>query len=118
MPKAAEECIWAWVHVSDIHGLHGSNAWRIDQRLVLEALIDDIPRGLGLGAPRPGAVVCTGDVAATGGVARADEYQLAAEWLKKVLAASGASELFCVPGNHDVQRARSTDRGPYRLIYW
>lgn len=110
------ECVWAWVHVSDIHVRQGSPEWREDQSLILDALLRDLPRLRQAGAPAPSAILCTGDVAATGALVHEYEYDTALDWLNSVREISGAHELFCVPGNHDVQRTKAEARGDLRLL--
>jgi UDP-2,3-diacylglucosamine pyrophosphatase LpxH len=108
--------LWSWLHVSDIHVGHGGATWRHDQDIVLRSLIEDLPRLLAAGAPRPQAVLVTGDIGATGAVRNSDEYQRAVDWLIRIKEASGAGHVYAVPGNHDVQRTPEV-RGPaWRLV--
>ena len=53
--------LFAWLHLSDIHWGHGSEADRWDQKLVLDLLRKD---AIGLSVPNPDVVLVTGDAAA------------------------------------------------------
>ena len=91
-----------WLHISDLHMREGENAQR---RAVLSAMLEDI-RGRSAMAGQLDFVVATGDLAFSG---RPSEYELVAEFLEGLAASVGLSRnmIFCVPGNHDVQRERS-----------
>jgi len=74
-----------WIHLSDLHFGQGREATpRFDQKLVTSAIVRDAEMVAGqLG--KPDLVFVTGDVAFS---ASADkEYQAAADWLGKLLAA-------------------------------
>jgi hypothetical protein len=90
-----------WIHISDFH-LRDSQAWAQD--VVLSALCRDIERRRGA-AGRIDFVLATGDLAFSG---QAQEYDRAATFLDEVLRVTGVprERLFCVPGNHDVDRDR------------
>ena len=91
-----------WLHISDLHMREGENAQR---KAVLSAMLEDI-RGRIATAGQLDFVVATGDLAFSG---RPSEYELVAEFLDGLAASVGLSRnmIFCVPGNHDVQRERS-----------
>jgi predicted phosphodiesterase len=91
----------SWLHISDIH-MRLSDAWSHD--VVLKAMCDDIARQRNEGASFD-FVLVTGDVAFSGNV---DEYHLATGLFDAISTASGAEKerIFCVPGNHDVDRER------------
>lgn len=114
---SAGRCIWSWLHISDIHVGHGSNTWHHDQRLVLASLVADLPIVSAYGAPKPDAIICTGDVAVTGGLRDQQEYAKAIEWIERLRRETGSTEVFCVPGNHDVQRTPFSPRAPHRMLY-
>src|SRR5580700_1451437 len=76
-----DETLFAWVHISDIHFGHGDAGHKWDQGLVLERLRLDLPAAMKLGAPRPDAILVTGDVAFSGGP---DEYAKADAWLREL----------------------------------
>jgi hypothetical protein len=94
----------------------GAPAWREDQVLVLDGLLRDLPLLRESGAPAPFAILCTGDVGSTGALLHDDEYDRALDWFAQLRVASGADALFCVPGNHDVQRTPGRSRAALRLI--
>jgi len=81
-----------------------SEAWSHD--VVLRAMCDEIAgqRSEGTWAD---FILATGDLAFSG---KADEYRLAGEFFDALSTASGVPKgrIFCVPGNHDVDRDRQT----------
>ena len=91
-----------WLHISDLHMRESENAQR---KAVLSAMLEDIRRRSTTGA-QIDFVVATGDLAFSG---ERSEYELVAEFLGTLVASAGISsnKVFCVPGNHDVQRQRS-----------
>ena len=91
-----------WLHISDLHMRESEVASR---RAVLSAMLDEIRRRSATGT-QVDFVVATGDLAFSG---RGSEYELVAEFLGDLVAAAriSADNVFCVPGNHDVQRERS-----------
>ena len=90
-----------WLHVSDFH-LRKSEAW--PQKAVLSAMLEDIRRRCDAGVVVD-FVLATGDLAFSGEEA---EYDLVAGFFDELSAATGlpCDKVFCVPGNHDVQRER------------
>src|SRR4051812_43014010 len=89
-------------HLSDIH-YSGYGAWDLDADLRRQ-LITDL-RGL---VPEYGdlnGVLVGGDVAR---IASTDEYEDARQWLDQVCEVGGCREsnVWTVPGNHDVDRTR------------
>jgi len=93
-----------WLHISDLHfrALQAYNA-----SVVLGALLRDIAERIQADGLRADFIALTGDVAFSG---QPGEYELAREFLDKLLAATGVSKerLFVVPGNHDVNRSLIT----------
>jgi 3',5'-cyclic AMP phosphodiesterase CpdA len=89
-----------WLHLSDFH-FRASHAY--DQNIVLKALIRDIRERVHDDHLQPNFLVLSGDLAFAG---LAEEYTLAGQFLDDVLQATGLPKdrLFCVPGNHDVNR--------------
>ena len=90
-----------WFHISDIH-MRVSAAW--SQDVVLKAMCEDIAREREGGASAD-FILATGDLAFSG---KADEYKLAAAFFDAVSVASGVPKdrIFCIPGNHDIDRER------------
>ena len=91
-----------WVHISDLHMRPAENAQR---RAVLSAMLEDMKRRVATEG-RFDFVVATGDLAFSG---QESEYELVGEFLDEL---AGSIEvprglIFCVPGNHDVDRNRS-----------
>ena len=91
-----------WLHISDLHMREAENAQR---QAVLSAMLEDIRRRSATEGPLD-FVVVTGDLAFSG---KRSEYELVAEFLEELAASIGLAPamIFCVPGNHDVQRERS-----------
>ena len=91
-----------WLHISDLHMREAENAQR---QAVLSAMLEDIGRRCSTGEQFD-FVVVTGDLAFSG---RRSEYKLVAEFLGRLVALMtlSPSRIFCVPGNHDVQREKS-----------
>jgi hypothetical protein len=79
-----------------------SEAWSHD--VVLRVMCEDIARQRGEGTSAD-FILATGDLAFSG---KADEYRLAAEFFDALSAASAVPKgrIFCIPGNHDVDRDR------------
>jgi predicted phosphodiesterase len=90
----------SWLHISDIH-LRPRDAW--SQDVVLTEMCDDIARQRRERAAD--FILVSGDLAFSG---KAEEYALAPSFLDALSAASGVSKecIFCVPGNHDIDRDR------------
>jgi 3',5'-cyclic AMP phosphodiesterase CpdA len=78
-----------------------SASW--SQDVVLRAMCDDIGRRRESAAPD--FILATGDLAFSG---QADEYRLATDFFDAVSVASGVpkSRIFCIAGNHDIDRER------------
>ena len=91
-----------WLHISDLHMRESETAQR---EAVLSAMLEDI-RNRGKARGQPDFVVVTGDLAFSG---RRSEYELVAKFLGELANSVGLTpeQIFCVPGNHDVQRERS-----------
>jgi predicted MPP superfamily phosphohydrolase len=109
------DILFSWIHISDMHMGHGDARNGLDQKLVLQALRDDIEklaRDL-----RPSAVFVTGDIGFSGATKKLTEYQDAREWLISIAKAAGLEkkDIFVVPGNHDIQRDLN-DRDLQRLV--
>ena len=90
-----------WLHISDFH-FRESEEW--PQEAVLSAMLEDISGRCATGLVVD-FILVSGDLAFSG---KDSEYDLVESFLGKL---SSATELpcdmiFCVPGNHDVQRER------------
>ena len=90
-----------WLHISDFH-LSAGKEW--SQDVVLRSMCQNIEEQKSSGLEFD-FVVVTGDISYSGG---ADEYLLAASFFDDLQTASSVSRdfIFCVPGNHDVDRNR------------
>lgn len=92
-----------FLHLSDIHFNKGSGeVYDLDEDLRNE-LIQDAKKNFDhLGAPA--GILISGDIAFSG---RKEEYDFAAKWLEELCLAIGCqpTDIFCVPGNHDIDRA-------------
>jgi hypothetical protein len=79
-----------------------SDAW--SQDVVLTAMCDDIARQR-KGGMSPDFILATGDLAFSG---HADEYKLVASFFDALIDAAGVprDHIFCIPGNHDIDRER------------
>jgi WD40 repeat protein len=106
----------SWIHVSDLHFGHSTAHHQWNQQRVLGALIGDARELVKTEVVRrPDFIFVTGDVAFSGGArtpaAGRSEYQLAADWIKKLQGtlAIPQERVFVVPGNHDVDRTTDPD---------
>lgn len=103
-----ERHLFSWLHLSDLHFGHGNTAYGWNQKTVLDLLQEDVSKALENWPemPHPQAILVTGDIAFSGGVKSASEYNDACAYLKKLLDMLQVTPqcLYMVPGNHDVQR--------------
>ena len=116
----ADQTLFAWLHLSDLHFGHGDAEHGWDQKLVLTALRTDVEQQVRAQAvPAPHALLVTGDIAFSGAVRRPTEYQDAAAYLRALTETLGltAAQVFLVPGNHDVQRSGDRERELRRLLH-
>ena len=92
-----------WLHVSDIH-MRTREAW--SQDVVLRAMCDQIKEQCAKGTTAD-FILVTGDLGFSG---KADEYALVTQFFDQLCAASGVPKehMFCIPGNHDIDRDRQT----------
>jgi tetratricopeptide (TPR) repeat protein len=116
-----ERTVFSWIHLSDIHLFHGDQDVQLDQHLILSALINEITTNNNnpkLSIPRPDAVFVTGDIAFSGATIRKDEYSVADQWLINIAQAAGLnrSDVYVIPGNHDVQRNIYTNNDDVCLL--
>ena len=90
-----------WLQISDFH-LRDSQAWAQD--VVLSAMCKDIARHRHA-VGTIDFVLATGDLAFAG---KANEYERASAFFDEVVKVAGISHdrIFCIPGNHDVDRDR------------
>lgn len=111
----ADETLYTWVQLSDVHFGHGSPSWREDQADVVDKLVQDIPEALNLaGAAVPSALFLTGDIAYSG---TADQFAYAREMLSRINERLGADvPVFAVAGNHDVVRTPRDNLSTMRLL--
>lgn len=90
----------SWLHLSDLHVRTGDN---YDQCVVLQSLLEDVANHE---APLD-LVFITGDLVHSG---RLEEYVAAGSFIRSLSSAASIplDRIFCVPGNHDVDRASIT----------
>ncbi len=109
MNPSEEKTIFSWLHLSDIHFLHGDIHNQTDQEMILNALHTEIQKvtSSSSSVPRPDAVFITGDIAYSGADIKVDEYKTAEGWLLRIIGTLGLGpeSVYIVPGNHDVQRS-------------
>jgi predicted phosphodiesterase len=89
-----------WLHISDIH-MRPRDAW--EQDVVLRAMCEDVE---GQRAEWPiDFVLVTGDLAYSG---KPEEYILVGQFFNALAAAAHVEieRIFCIPGNHDIDRDR------------
>lgn len=91
----------SWLHISDLH-LREDTQW--SQNFVLQDMCRHIAQQHASHAA-PDFVLVTGDIAFSG---QAEEYRLAEQFFDRLQVTSGVScdRIFCVPGNHDIDRSR------------
>ncbi|MFC1533649.1 metallophosphoesterase family protein [Thermodesulfobacteriota bacterium] len=92
----------SWLHISDLHLKAELDNW--GQSVVLRELIKDVSSRIQDHEIKPQFIIVSGDLAYSG----ADrEYLLVKEFLNELLGVLSISKnrLFCVPGNHDVDRS-------------
>ena len=90
-----------WLHISDFH-LRESEEW--PQKAVISAMLENIEERCAAGL-EVDFVLATGDLAFAG---EDSEYDLVAGFLDQLSTTIGlpCQLIYCVPGNHDVQRER------------
>ena len=91
----------SWLHVSDIH-LKAGREW--SQNVVLDAICRNVAEQREAGESVD-FILVTGDIAFSG---NSQEYALAKRFFDAIQSATGVSRelIFCIPGNHDVDRRR------------
>jgi hypothetical protein len=112
------ETLFRWIHLSDIHVGHGDAEHGWDQKLVMDALRRDIAAQVKKDHSPIDAIFVTGDIAFSGAGRSPTEYAEAKAWLLALASDAGVtpSQIFVVPGNHDVNRAADKDRNTKRLL--
>ena len=92
-----------WLHISDLH-LRESGGW--SQDAVLAAMLDNIEERVATGTEFD-FVLITGDLAYSG---KNSEYGLVESFIDDLIRVIGITrdEVFCVAGNHDVDRSVQT----------
>ncbi len=108
-----ERHLFTWLHVSDLHFGHGDKTYGWNQKTLFKLLKKDVKKALEQWPelPRPQAIIVTGDIAFSGASRSAREYTDAAEFFVELSKTLGLekSAVYCVPGNHDVQRGVAKD---------
>jgi len=94
-----------FVHLSDIHFDAATNTVKGPNRLVREALLDDLALAAQQIGRKPDAVLVTGDIAFSG---RTEQYEQARVFLASVTDRLGIEpeKVLAIPGNHDVDRGQ------------
>ena len=110
---AETSTLLSWLHLSDIHFGHGDRSYILDQASMLQALERDIALLVKeRRVPPPELLFLTGDVAFSAGERNhvVDEYGAAAAFLTRIIGSLriDPSNVFSVPGNHDVRRASAS----------
>jgi ppGpp synthetase/RelA/SpoT-type nucleotidyltranferase len=85
------------LHVSDIH--FGVNDPQGEQALITEGLIAAVMRD----EIDPDVIIFSGDLAFSG---KPSQFKMGEAWLGRLCKSAPRADLFIVPGNHDVERAR------------
>src|SRR4051794_22005038 len=102
-----------WLHLSDLHAGNPKTNW--DAARVTATLVEDLVRLQGEAGLRPDLIFFTGDAAyghlgSKPGESLPEQFAQAAAFLAAVRQAYTpevpVSQLFLVPGNHDVHRGR------------
>jgi predicted MPP superfamily phosphohydrolase len=99
----------SWLHLSDWH--HQTISF--DQRLMRDKLIEDIEKRttIGDGLENIDFILFSGDISFSG--AKSEFKEVKAELSDPVREAVGKNvPIFCVPGNHDIERSRIIDISP------
>ena len=93
-----------WLHLSDLHLRAGD---QYDQYVALSSLLRDLVEIVEQGPQEFDVIFVTGDVAHSG---RAEEYEVASKFFRDLSSATAVpmDRIYCVPGNHDVDRSRLT----------
>lgn len=94
----------SWIHISDLHLTTGDT---YDQDVVVESLLKDVEKQRN-GNEEADCIFLTGDLAYGG---KQEEFAVARRFVTGLSQASGigVESIFCVPGNHDVNRERLPD---------
>jgi len=91
------------VHLSDIHFRQPAHGDGYDLGAPLRDALESSAVAVSREVGAPHAILVTGDIAFSG---KREEYQEAGIWLEKLCANIGCEpvQVWCVPGNHDVDR--------------
>ena len=94
----------SWLHLSDLHLRSGD---QYNQNIAISSLLNDLIQLVDKGKYKFDLVFITGDIAFSG---NPEEYSIANEFIKNLSSATDVpvDRIFCVPGNHDVDRRRIT----------
>lgn len=100
--------LFTWLHLSDIHACRDKAA--------LDRVLAELRAEQGLHG-KVNAIFVTGDIAFAGGV-DPNEYKAATAWLTELTSIVGCklTDVYTVPGNHDVARIDPSDRASRRLF--
>ena len=93
-----------WLHISDLHLRAGD---KYDQSIAISSLMEDLIHLVDQEEYHFDLIFVTGDIAFSG---NREEYAIANEFMRNLSSATSVQtdRIFCVPGNHDVDRSRIT----------
>ncbi|MFV9644407.1 MAG: SIR2 family protein [Desulfobacterales bacterium] len=93
-----------WLHLSDLHLRSGD---QYNQNIAIESLLHDLMQLVDQEDYRFDLIFITGDIAFSG---NSEEYVIANKFIRNLSSATAVptNRIFCVPGNHDVDRKRIT----------
>jgi predicted phosphodiesterase len=105
--KGITKVVLRILHLSDIHFSTKPGEDRIPHDDVRQQLLHDLRNEVVPKIGRADLILIAGDIAFSG---RPEEYAVAADWLEQVTTICGClkTDVFTVPGNHDVDRRRVT----------
>lgn len=94
----------SWLHLSDLHLRTGD---QYDQQIAVSSLHEDLIKLVEQGGQNFDAIFVTGDIAYSG---RMEEYEVATKFFRELSSATSVpmGRIYCVPGNHDIDRSRLT----------
>lgn len=103
------------LHISDIHLLALSDSSPLDLNLRFRDSLEEDVRGLVEEGGELNAIFVGGDIAASGEI---HQFDAAEAWIELLCGIGGISHrrVYCVPGNHDVDRSAIDRNGLVRVV--